>query len=84
MAPNHPNKQTVLPAMTKSTLYFEHKSFLARFAFPGGKAPYRAVRTNPPTDRYVDHPLPGGTAEIDRKSTVNSRFRPSTVDFDWY
>ncbi|RWW70765.1 hypothetical protein BHE74_00021542 [Ensete ventricosum] len=45
--------------------------------------------------RYADHPLPSGTAKIDRrqsisivngrlreKSTVDSRFRPSTVDFD--
>ncbi|RWV88255.1 hypothetical protein BHE74_00049001 [Ensete ventricosum] len=27
-----------------------------------GKAPYRALRTDPPAGRYVDRPLPSGTA----------------------
>ncbi|RRT42705.1 hypothetical protein B296_00041668 [Ensete ventricosum] len=29
-----------------------------------GKIPYRAVRTDPPADRYTDRPLLGGTVEI--------------------
>ncbi|RWW58304.1 hypothetical protein BHE74_00034857 [Ensete ventricosum] len=33
-----------------------------------GKAPYRAVHTGSPADRYTDHPLPGDTAEINRRS----------------
>ncbi|RWW09891.1 hypothetical protein GW17_00026596 [Ensete ventricosum] len=43
-----------------------------------GKAPYRAVRTDLPVDRYADFPLPGGTVEIDRRwsiSTINGRLR---------
>ncbi|RZR72934.1 hypothetical protein BHM03_00018674 [Ensete ventricosum] len=30
-----------------------------------GKAPYRVIRTGPPTDRYANRPLPGDTTEID-------------------
>ncbi|RZR82117.1 hypothetical protein BHM03_00008470 [Ensete ventricosum] len=38
------------------------RSSRPRFALPDGKAPCRAVRTGPPTDRYADHPLPSGIA----------------------
>ncbi|RRT46857.1 hypothetical protein B296_00049633, partial [Ensete ventricosum] len=43
------------------------------------KTPYRAVCTGPPTDRYVDRLLLGGTIEIDSWrpiSIAGSRFRP--------
>ncbi|RWW60371.1 hypothetical protein BHE74_00032640 [Ensete ventricosum] len=39
-----------------------------------GKIPYRAVRTDPPADRYTDRPLLGGTVEIGRWRSI------STVD----
>ncbi|RZR74917.1 hypothetical protein BHM03_00046198 [Ensete ventricosum] len=35
-----------------------------------GKAPYRAVRTSPLVDRYANCPLPGDTAEIDRRRSI--------------
>ncbi|RWW01237.1 hypothetical protein BHE74_00031344 [Ensete ventricosum] len=44
--------------------------------------PYRAVRTSPPADQYADCPLLGDTIEINQKSTVDDRFRPSEVDVD--
>ncbi|RWW59201.1 hypothetical protein BHE74_00033880, partial [Ensete ventricosum] len=34
------------------------------FSLRSGKAPYWAIRTGPPADRYVDRALPGRTAEI--------------------
>ncbi|RWW37091.1 hypothetical protein BHE74_00057856, partial [Ensete ventricosum] len=49
-----------------------------RFALPSGKALYRAVRTGPSADRYVDRSLLGGTAEIDHRlliSAVGDRLR---------
>ncbi|RRT54255.1 hypothetical protein B296_00049294 [Ensete ventricosum] len=49
-----------------------------RFALPSGKALYRAVRTGPSTDRYVDRLLLGGTAEINHRlliSAVGDRLR---------
>ncbi|RRT49051.1 hypothetical protein B296_00016430 [Ensete ventricosum] len=36
---------------------------VARIALPSSRALYRAVRTGPPADRYVDRSLLGGTAE---------------------
>ncbi|RWW35704.1 hypothetical protein BHE74_00059327, partial [Ensete ventricosum] len=39
---------------------------------------YRAICTSPPSYRYADRPLPGGTAKIDRWrsiSTVDGRLR---------
>ncbi|RWW11074.1 hypothetical protein GW17_00025339, partial [Ensete ventricosum] len=47
----------------------------ARFALPSDKAPYRALRTNPPTDRYANRSLSGGTAEIDRRRSIEGEKR---------
>ncbi|RWW84223.1 hypothetical protein BHE74_00007183 [Ensete ventricosum] len=42
------------------------RNYFTRFALPSGKAPYRAVHTGLPADRYVNRLLPGGTIEINR------------------
>ncbi|RWW27600.1 hypothetical protein GW17_00007968 [Ensete ventricosum] len=45
--------------------------------------PYCPIHTGPTADRYVDRPLPGGTAKIGRRqsiSTVDGRFPSSMVD----
>ncbi|RWV78352.1 hypothetical protein GW17_00060695 [Ensete ventricosum] len=41
------------------------------------------IHIGPIVDRYVDRPLPGGTAKIDCRrsiSAINGRFPPSAVD----
>ncbi|RWV84450.1 hypothetical protein BHE74_00023913 [Ensete ventricosum] len=43
---------------------------MARFALPSGKAPYRVVRTGPPTNRYADHP-PTRRYRLNRSSAIN-------------
>ncbi|RWW87273.1 hypothetical protein BHE74_00003907 [Ensete ventricosum] len=45
---------------------------MARFALPGSKAPYQAVLTGPPADRYADRPLPSGTVEIDSRRSIST------------
>ncbi|RWW06906.1 hypothetical protein GW17_00029735 [Ensete ventricosum] len=45
---------------------------MARFALPSSKAPYQAVLTGPPADRYdADRPLPSGTVEIDSRRSIS-------------
>ncbi|RWW34854.1 hypothetical protein GW17_00000361 [Ensete ventricosum] len=41
-----------------------------RFALLSDKTPYRSARTGPAVDRYADHLLPGGTAKIDRRRSI--------------
>ncbi|RRT73093.1 hypothetical protein B296_00028713, partial [Ensete ventricosum] len=47
----------------------------ARFALPSGKALYRAVRTDLPIDRFADRLLPGSTAEIDSRRSIEGERR---------
>ncbi|RWW43158.1 hypothetical protein BHE74_00051215, partial [Ensete ventricosum] len=35
-----------------------------------GKTPYRPVHSGPTADQYTDHPLPSGTAKIDRRRSI--------------
>ncbi|RZS22551.1 hypothetical protein BHM03_00055338, partial [Ensete ventricosum] len=52
-------------------LRFLFSLFYARFSLPSGKAPYRPVHTGPAADRYADQPLPGGTAKVDRRRSID-------------
>ncbi|RZR91536.1 hypothetical protein BHM03_00019675 [Ensete ventricosum] len=59
-------------------------SFLASSPGSGRRKPANEKLPMGKCYRYVDRPLPSGTAKIDRRrsiSAVGSRFRPSAVDF---
>ncbi|RWW03660.1 hypothetical protein GW17_00033158, partial [Ensete ventricosum] len=57
-------------------LYLLVNDFLwAMFSLRSGKAPYWAIRTGPPADRYVDRALPGRTAEIGRWQSIKGEIK---------
>ncbi|RRT64335.1 hypothetical protein B296_00033412, partial [Ensete ventricosum] len=41
------------------------------FSLLSGKAPYRPVHTGPAADRYADRSLPGSTAKIGRRQSID-------------
>ncbi|RWW32630.1 hypothetical protein GW17_00002688 [Ensete ventricosum] len=43
---------------------------LHKVPLSSGKAPYRLVHTGPVADRYADRPLPGSTAKIGRRRSI--------------
>ncbi|RRT32611.1 hypothetical protein B296_00051539 [Ensete ventricosum] len=54
----------------------------ARFSLPSSKALYCPIHIDPIADRYVDRPLPGGTAKIGRRrltSVVGGRLTEKSI-----
>ncbi|RWW76486.1 hypothetical protein BHE74_00015423 [Ensete ventricosum] len=51
------------------------------FSLLSGKAPYRPVHTGPAADRYADRSLPGSTAKIDRRRSIDGEIdRRRSID----
>ncbi|RWW11261.1 hypothetical protein GW17_00025140 [Ensete ventricosum] len=42
-----------------------------KILYPSGKAPYQAVHTGPPANRYVDHPLSGEEGEEEEEKNTS-------------